>query len=135
MSDSSISAILETFKGLDLEELDAVKLQNRVDSKFVFREEVLPEALREVAKHYNVLVLGNIRSNEYHSLYYETPENHFFISHHNGKMNRYKVRYRQYMDSGLCYLEVKFKNNKGRTVKGRMKVQSIAEQLNEEEKK
>ena len=134
MSKERIYSILKSFNGLSLDELDSVKLQNRVDSKFVFKEEDLNIILGEASKFYNVLDLGGIRSNSYHSLYFDTPDDHFFISHHNGKLNRYKVRYRQYMDSGLCFLEVKFKNNKGRTIKGRMKVPEITEVLNAEAK-
>lgn len=134
MSKDYTYATLKNLKGLSLVELDSVKLQNRIDSKFVFKEEDLNVVLEEVSQFYNVLDLGGIRSNVYHSLYYDTPDDHFFISHHNGKLNRYKVRYRQYMDSGLCFLEVKFKNNKGRTIKGRMRVPEISEVLNDEAK-
>jgi hypothetical protein len=131
MSEPEFREILQNFDAIGLEQLDSVKLQNRVDSKFVFSEDILTTVLEEVSQHYNVLTLGDIRSNKYNSLYYDTPDDLFFISHHNGKMNRFKVRYRQYMDSGICFLEVKFKNNKGRTVKKRMKVERIAEQLDE----
>lgn len=134
MGQTLLEQELQQLNGVTLQELDAVKLQNRVDSKFVFPESILPTVLQEVKDHYNVLALGDIRSNLYNSLYYDTPNDGFFLAHHNGKLNRYKVRYRQYMDSGLCFLEVKFKNNKGRTVKGRMKVDGIPTELNDEAK-
>lgn len=134
MDQAVLKPVLQQLNGVSLKELDAVKLQNRVDSKFVFPEDILAEVLLEVKDHYNILALGEIRSNVYNSLYYDTPDDGFFIAHHNGKLNRFKVRYRQYMDSGLCFLEVKFKNNKSRTVKGRMKVDGIATELNAEAK-
>jgi hypothetical protein len=40
---------------------------------------------------------------------------------HNGKVNRYKFRARKYVESNLHFFEVKFKSNKGRTVKERIK--------------
>ncbi len=131
MTQMDLYGILGSFKGLSLEQLDAVRLQNRVDSKFVFSHDVLGEVLSEVSSHYNILDLDTIRSNEYRSLYFDTIDDQFFLSHHNGKLNRNKVRYRQYMDSGLCFLEVKFKNNKERTIKGRMRVPHISEHLDE----
>ena len=41
--------------------------------------------------------------------------------HHNGKMNRFKVRRRTYVDSDINFLEAKIKNNKGVTNKVRIK--------------
>ena len=43
-----------------------------------------------------------------------------FIAHHNGKLNRYIIRRRSYVSSGISLLEVKFNNNKGRTIKKRI---------------
>ena len=134
MHGSELEKNLNTLHGMGLKELDKVKLQNRVDSKFIFKEKELPVVIAEVGLHYNILALGEIRSNTYNSLYFDTPDDLFFLSHQNEKLNRYKVRYRQYMDSGLCFLEVKFKNNKNRTVKGRMKVDRIPESLDEKAK-
>jgi hypothetical protein len=43
-----------------------------------------------------------------------------------GKLNRYKLRFRRYVDSGgLSFFEIKFKNNKGRTLKKRVNVKEI----------
>ena len=35
------------------------------------------------------------------------------------RVNRHKIRFREYVDSGLVFLEVKCKNNKGKTIKKR----------------
>ena len=45
-----------------------------------------------------------------------------YTKHHNGKLNRYKVRFRTYTDSNLNFFEVKFKTNKGRTKKSRVQL-------------
>ncbi|MFR9507173.1 MAG: VTC domain-containing protein [Rikenellaceae bacterium] len=42
-----------------------------------------------------------------------------YSNHHRGKMNRYKIRRRNYISTQSSFLEVKFKSNKGRTVKVR----------------
>lgn len=39
----------------------------------------------------------------------------FYHDHHNGKLNRFKIRQREYMDTKTSFLEVKFKNNQRRT--------------------
>ncbi|MGZ4036671.1 MAG: polyphosphate polymerase domain-containing protein, partial [Bacteroidia bacterium] len=53
--------------------------------------------------------------------YYDTPAFDLYTEHHNGKLNRYKIRHRTYVESDLGFLEVKFKNNKGRTIKERIR--------------
>ena len=45
-----------------------------------------------------------------------------YHDHHNGKLNRYKVRRRRYIDTDTEFLEVKLKNNKKRTIKSRIKL-------------
>ena len=41
--------------------------------------------------------------------------------HHIGRSNRFKVRSRRYVESDLCFFEVKYRNNKGRTIKNRIR--------------
>ena len=67
--------------------------------------------------------IENKRLQHYVSLYFDTDSFKFYSDHHNGKLNRYKVRYRKYTDSKLHFLEVKFKNNKGMTRKKRIKIE------------
>jgi hypothetical protein len=43
-----------------------------------------------------------------------------YSDHHNGKLNRFKIRQREYVESNLKFLEVKFKSNKGRVIKDRI---------------
>jgi hypothetical protein len=45
-----------------------------------------------------------------------------FMDHHNRRLVREKVRTRVYLSSGATFLEVKHKNNKGRTRKKRMAI-------------
>jgi len=45
-----------------------------------------------------------------------------FTDHHNRKLVRQKVRTRVYVSSGLTFLEIKRKNNKGRTKKKRIQI-------------
>ena len=89
--------------------MDEVKLMNRTDTKFVFEYSLLNKLMEEIKAHYYVLDIDGIRLNAYRSLYFDTEDFKFYYEHHNGKKNRNKVRYREYMDSGLCFLEIKKK--------------------------
>ena len=59
----------------------------------------------------------------------------FYLDHHNGRVNRNKIRFREYVGSGLTFLEIKLKNNKGKTIKKRIKVDSIPEVLSDKQQK
>jgi hypothetical protein len=57
-----------------------------------------------------------------------------YLKHHNGALNRYKIRERNYLNNGVSYLEIKFKNNNGRTIKERIKRNEFAFDFSEVEK-
>ena len=128
----SINNILSSFESISLNQMDEVKLMNRTDTKFVFEYSLLNKVMEEIKAHYYVLDINGIRLNAYRCLYFDTEDFKFYFEHHNGKKNRSKVRYREYMDSGLCFLEIKKKNNKGKTIKERIKVTKIPARLTEE---
>lgn len=102
--------------------MDSVKLLKRTDTKYVFGAAMLPTILERVKEHYRILEVSGTRANRYRTLYYDTPNFKFHRLHQNGKSNRFKVRFRKYVDSSLTFLEIKFKNNKKKTVKSRIKV-------------
>lgn len=109
------------FEAISLEEMDSVKLLNRVDTKYVFNAARLPGLLHELETDYRILEIESVRLNHYETLYYDTPDLQLYRQHHNGKLNRYKIRCRKYAESGLGFFEIKFKNNHGRTIKSRVK--------------
>lgn len=95
-------------------------LMDRTDVKFVMPINRLPAVLVLAQGHYRVLELDGKRLFSYETLYYDTPDLDLYHKHQAGHLNRYKVRLRNYLDSNLSFLEVKFKSNKGRTVKTRI---------------
>jgi SPX domain protein involved in polyphosphate accumulation len=101
--------------------MEGVKLMDRTDTKFTFRMDQLEIILNEMKTHYKVVEIRSARICSYETLYYDTGGLKLYHAHHSGKLNRYKVRKRNYTDSGISFLEVKFKNNKGRTIKQRVK--------------
>lgn len=119
----NINEIVSSFDPIRLEGMDRVKLMDRVDTKYVFSSSDLPEILEEMKKDYRLLDIEGVRIQRYESLYYDTEDFLFYSKHQAGKLNRHKFRFRKYVDSnGLTYFEIKFKNNKSRTVKERVKI-------------
>lgn len=125
--------IIEQFTPTSLEDMDKVKLMNRIDVKFIFNDHILPNILDRIKDDYLILFAGGTRIANYKTLYFDTKKNKFYLHHHNGKRNRFKVRYREYIDSGITFFEIKYKNNKGRVIKNRIEVDSIKQELGEEE--
>jgi len=103
--------------------MDSVKLMNRTDTKFLFTIKQFEIVMNEVMDQYRVLEVNGKRLNQYKTLYYDTKNLNLYAHHHMGKLNRYKIRHRTYVESETGFLEVKFKNNKGRTIKKRIKEQ------------
>ena len=130
-----IKESLHQFKTVSLKDLNSVGLMNRVDVKFAFSKKNLTKILSEIIETYCVLKIDNYFIQDYRSLYYDTVDLQFFLEHHNERVNRYKVRFREYVNSGITYLEIKFKNNKGKTFKNRIRVNKIPTSLKSEHKK
>ena len=123
--------ILNTFDTIGLEEMDSVKLMDRMDTKYSFSLVQLPLVLEKLNKDYFVLNISENKLPGYKTLYFDTPSFELYHKHHSGALNRYKIRYRNYVESNLAFLEVKFKNNKGRTIKDRIKYKHNPEELDE----
>ena len=132
---TNFTSIISEFTPISLDEMDDVKLMSRTDTKFAFKVNQLPLLLQALKPFYRVLVIKDNWIHDYKSLYYDTDDRKFYIDHHNQRVNRNKIRFREYTGSGLTFLEVKLKNNKKRTIKKRMKVNTIVEELSEEHKK
>lgn len=125
--------ILDNFDAISLEEMDEVRMMNRLDSKFLLSKEVLVRILEEIKEDYFVLEIANTRVQSYNTIYFDTPDNKLYLAHHNGSSNRIKLRKREYSDSGITFLEIKQKNNKGVTMKKRMKISSFDKDLSDSE--
>lgn len=107
---------------VSLDEMSQVKLMNRVDTKYVVPLRMLPVILQKAEGEYRVQEIDGKRIAEYDTLYYDTSSLDMYLKHHNKRLCRQKVRVRTYVDSALTFLEIKNKNNKGRTKKKRIPV-------------
>ncbi len=116
-------SILQQFTAIGLNDIGKANFMNRVDTKFPIRTDTLFSAvLPNIVNDYFIVEIKGLRYMEYETVYFDTPDNKFFTSHHNGKLDRYKVRKRTYKDTGNVFLEVKHKNNKGKTKKKRIEI-------------
>lgn len=128
---SDLLSILAGFMPISLEEMNHVELLNRVDTKYVINEDQLLEYLSAINTQYKVLVISGKSVHPYETLYFDTADFHLYKMHHNGKLNRFKLRCRKYLDSGAAFFEIKSKTNTHRTVKRRIPVDAIPEILDE----
>lgn len=114
-----VGKLIYEFKGISLAEMDGVKLMNRSDRKYWFNSTLLADLLADVIDNYYLLEVDGDRNLPYSTTYYDTLEEQMYNNHHRGKLNRYKIRRRNYQATKSSFLEVKFKSNKGRTIKVR----------------
>ncbi|GHT76635.1 VTC domain-containing protein [Bacteroidia bacterium] len=122
MLQEEVHKILGKMTPITLKEMKTIRLMDRIDSKYVASDSLLPQLLEDILPYYRVQVNNNNRISPYCTQYLDTPDLDMFVMHQNGKLNRQKIRIRSYMDSEISFLEVKNKNNKGRTSKIRVPV-------------
>ena len=89
-----LNAILAEFSSISLKEMENVKLMDRKDTKYVFKFQQLPEYLEQLKNDYSILVVETNRVSRYESLYFDTKKFDLYHSHHRGKPNRFKIRFR-----------------------------------------
>ncbi|MDG1219244.1 MAG: polyphosphate polymerase domain-containing protein [Flavobacteriaceae bacterium] len=122
------------FDKITLEEMNSVSLMKRVDTKFILKESQLLEVLSKLYKDYKILQIDQERLMKYSTLYFDSQNKKCFKDHHNGKLNRYKIRMRKYLVSDICFLEIKKKNNLGITNKIRRQIKDFETNLTTESK-
>lgn len=120
--DQRIAELLEQLEPITLEQMSEIRLMNRTDTKFVTNKHKLAQLLELAQGHYYAQFNAGSKIAAYMTTYWDTDDHHFYMEHHNGRAPRQKVRVRTYMDSGVTFLEVKTKNNHGRTKKKRIEV-------------
>jgi VTC domain len=130
-----IENILSRFNKLSLEDINSVKLMNRVDVKYIFHNRDLEKILKNLSLDYEILEVNNSLKSHYDTCYFDTDNFEMYTMHHNGRANRHKVRIRTYKETDVSFVEVKFKNNKKKTSKSRVLRKTNNIQFSEKEKK
>lgn len=131
---SSIPEILNTLTPISLSEMEGVELMNRKDKKYFFDISKLPDILKQMEPNYRILDINGVRLFNYRNIYFDTPDFFFYTQHHNMRVNRFKIRIRQYVESNLNFLEIKFKTNTKRTIKSRINIAEFSPEFNDEAK-
>lgn len=119
-----IKKILDNMPSISLEEMEGVRLMNRIDTKFVIPSNELVDFLNKIKDNYYVQEVNGMKVVNYQTTYFDTSSDEMFVAHQNGKCDRRKIRVREYTDSNLTFLEVKHKNNKGKTHKVRINIRN-----------
>ena len=114
--------ILSQFKPITLAEMSGVKLMNRTDTKFVTTLPKLEQLLQMAKGDYYVQEIDGERNMLYDTTYFDTLGFDMYRQHQSGYARRQKIRFRTYVSSHLQFMEVKTKNNHGRTKKKRIEV-------------
>ena len=128
--ESRMTELINTFAPISLEQMSGVKLMNRTDTKFITTTDRLRLLLQMACNDYYVQEIDGGRNLEYDTTYFDTTAFDMYNQHQWNHTNRQKIRFRTYCVSGLQFMEVKTKNNHGRTKKKRMEVtdMNLAEQ-------
>lgn len=124
--------IVNQLDPISLEEMDAIQLMSRQDTKYVFHENKLPILLEKLSKFYKILEIDKLRLMSYSNVYFDTKDFDFYHKHHNGRLNRFKIRNRSYVESDLAFCELKYKTNKKRTNKTRVKLAELESEMSED---
>ena len=117
--------ILQHFDPITLDEMKDIRLMNRTDTKFVTTQPMLRQLLQMACQDYYAQNIGGENIAAYYTVYFDTPDCAMYTKHETGHTNRQKLRIRSYVDSHLNFLEVKTKNNHGRTKKKRVSIDSF----------
>jgi hypothetical protein len=116
----SLAPLLEPFEPVGLGEVSATAaLDDRVDVKYIVSHAQLGELARRLLPTHRVLEIDGLREFVYRSTYFDTADLMTYREHVQGRRRRFKVRSREYVDSGLRAFELKLKEGCGRTVKHR----------------
>lgn len=114
-------ARLEPISLADLSE--RADLQTRVDRKYVLPLADAQALLDRLDLSTQVLEIDGERTFRYESVYFDTPELTSYRLAALRRRHRFKIRTRTYVDSALCFLEVKTEGHRGGTVKNRLPYQ------------
>ncbi|MGV1006324.1 MAG: polyphosphate polymerase domain-containing protein [Candidatus Nanopelagicales bacterium] len=117
----SVAAAIARFAPVDLHQLNAsAGLLTRVDRKYLLIGDDLAAAMDQLSPATEALEIAGVRGFGYQSVYFDTPYLSSYLLAARSRPRRFKVRTREYLDSGQQWLEVKTRDRRGRTVKARM---------------
>ena len=120
------------FQVATVELIEQRSLLKRVDTKFVMREEKIPELLGHLTANYAAIHVNGSTKSKYQNQYFDTQDFQCLSDHRRGKRPRFKARVRHHVDRQLSFLEVKRKSPSDETEKTRRTRPFLNETLDEE---
>ena len=124
---------IEVFESLSALEVKKFKFLDKEELYYTFNKSFLPQIIESIKEDYSVITDHEKKYRSFKILYFDTPKNRFYLDAHNGKRNRFIVRFRQCIESNITFFEVKYINKKGRKRKKKIEVEEIKTTLGEEE--
>lgn len=122
----NINQHVEVLPPITLDEMKSIRLMNRTDQKYLANLSTLDRLLQMVEGKYRAQVVNGKRICGYATTYFDREGAHsMFRQHETGHKPRTKVRVRTYLESDITFLEVKKKDNHGKTAKTRIQVPSL----------
>lgn len=128
---SHIQQLVSELPPITLEEMSGIRLMNRTDTKFVTTLPVLEKLLQMCKGSYFAQFTNDKYIASYRTVYWDDEEHTMYQRHQEGHKPRTKVRARTYVDSQISFLEIKKKDNHGKTRKKRIEVPSIESVMND----
>lgn len=123
MKQISSNHTFQYFETIELSELMEKKLLSRFDRKYVIPIDKI-ESLLDLAKtEYQILKIGEKTEHQYISHYFDTQKYSLYLSHHNKRKVRFKLRTREYIDSQIRFAEIKLKEKNSLTQKFRLNIE------------
>ena len=114
-------AVVDRLPVVGLDELvSSAALLTRVDRKYLLPAADLEVLLASTGPGTRVLEIDGRRRFGYRSVYFDTPDLTSYHATARRRRQRFKIRTRSYLDSGLHVLEVKTRGPRGLTVKQRL---------------
>ena len=112
---------LEQFRPISLAALNReALLLDRMETKYLVSATAFAGALPELSRRFRLLQIDSRIIFTYDTTYFDTPCLAAYRHHAQDRRRRFKVRSRSYVDTGDCYMEVKLKGTRGRTIKERL---------------
>ena len=127
-----IDALLRAMPPITLEQMSEIRLMKRTDQKYLTNLPTLFRLLEMTRDSYYSQEIEGRRISPYATTYWDDPSDLMFRTHQAGHAPRRKVRVRTYLGSDQSFLEVKKKDNHGKTSKSRVPVPSLKAVLEEQ---
>lgn len=116
---------LKEFDSVSLAYVDEKLLalsQNRFETKFLMSAQSLSRIIPQLQTNYSILKVNQSTIQDYANTYYDNKQLDCYHDHHTERFPRFKIRTRQYNNTGPLYFEIKHKEKPLYTEKFRIKL-------------